>query len=72
MRNPAKICRRTGRSQLRNVPRQATASTANEPPLSTLCSGPKNTSEYARYGNGANPGYGRKSLAVHSHTSPIS
>ncbi len=41
---------------LRNVPRQATASTANEPPRSTLWSGPKKTSEYSRYGNGAKPG----------------
>lgn len=56
VRNPEKIWRLTGRSQLRNVPRQATASTANEPPRSTLCSGPKNTSEYSRYGNGAKPG----------------
>lgn len=56
MRKPEKICRRTGRSQLRNVPRQATASTANDPPRSTLCPGPKNTSEYSRYGNGAKPG----------------
>src|SRR5690606_2408321 len=72
VRNPEKICRRTGRSQLRKVPRQATGSTANEPPRSTLYSGPKNTSEYSRYGNARNPGYGRKSPAVHSHTSPIS
>ncbi len=57
---------------MRNVPRQATASTPNDPPRSTLWASPKKTSEYSRYGNGANPGYGRKSLAVHSHTSPMS
>ena len=34
-RNPEKICRRTGWSQLRNVPRIAAASVPNEPPRST-------------------------------------
>lgn len=48
VRNPAKICRRTGRSQLRNVPRHATGSTANDPPRSTLYAPPKNASEYSR------------------------
>mgnify|MGYP003295388585 CR=1 FL=1 len=31
--------------------------TAKLPPRSTLCSGPKNTSEYSRYGNDTKPGY---------------
>ena len=31
---------------------------AHEPPRSTLYSGPKNTSEYSRYGNARKPGYG--------------
>src|SRR5690606_38776315 len=71
-RKPAKICLRTGKSQLRNVPRTATGSLPKEPPRSTLWSGPKNTSEYSRYGKATRPGYGRKSLLVHSQTSPIS
>ena len=44
----------------------------NEPPRSTLYRGPKNTSEYSRYGNAAKPGYPWKSVSTHSHTSPIS
>lgn len=36
VRKPLKICRRIGWSQLRKVPRQATGSTPNEPPRSTL------------------------------------
>jgi hypothetical protein len=54
------------------VPRHTTGDTPNDPPRSTLYSGPKNTSEYSRYGQATNPGYGRKSELVHSHTSPIS
>ena len=54
------------------MPRQATGLTANDPPRSTLYSGPKNTSEYSRYGHAVNPGYGRKSELVHSQTSPMS
>ena len=37
-------------------PRHADRSAPNDPPRSTLYSGPKNTSEYSRYGHGANPG----------------
>src|SRR5690606_15946015 len=71
-RKPAKICRRMGKSQLRNVVRIATGSVAQEPPRSTLYSSPKNTSEYSRYGNTQNPGWPVKSVAVHSQTSPRS
>ena len=54
------------------MPRHATGDTPNAPPRSTLYSGPKNTSEYSLYGHATNPGYGRKSELVHSHTSPMS
>ena len=56
MRKPAKICRRIGWSQLRNVVRQASGSVAQQPPRSTFWPAPKNTSEYSVYGNGLNPG----------------
>src|SRR5205807_3902085 len=70
-RKPAKICRRCGKSQLRKVLRTAIGRVAHEPPRSTLKPPPKCTSEYSRYGKASKPGYGPKSLAVHSHTSPI-
>ena len=54
------------------MPRQAAALTPNDPPRSTLHSGPKNTSEYSRYGQATKPGYGPKSELVHSQTSPMS
>jgi hypothetical protein len=53
------------------VLRLTTGLTANDPPRSTLYSGPKNTSEYSLYGQASNPGYGEKSELVHSQTSPI-
>src|SRR5207244_5752596 len=54
----------------RNVGRRTLVLVAHDPPRSTLYSGPKNTSEYSRYGNETKPGYPSKSVAVHSHTSP--
>ena len=55
-RKPAKIWRRMGKSQLRNDVRTAAGWVAHEPPRSTLYSGPKNTSEYSRYGKLVKPG----------------
>ena len=55
-RKPAKICRRIGKSQLRNVTRATVGLVAQEAPRSTLYSGPKNTSEYSAYGNAWKPG----------------
>jgi hypothetical protein len=48
IRMPAKICRRCGWSQLRNVGEATRAEVAQEPPRSTRQSPPKNTSEYSR------------------------
>ena len=56
VRKPAKIWRRIGKSQLRNVLRTAAGCVAHEPPRSTLYSGPKKTSEYSRYGKARKPG----------------
>src|SRR5581483_1737589 len=69
-RSPLKIWRRIGKSQLRNVGRRTVGWVAHEPPRSTLYSGPKNTSEYSRYGWATNPGHATKLDAVHSHTCP--
>src|SRR5262245_43887075 len=44
---------------------------AYAPPRSTLCVLPNQGSEYSLYGSALNPGYGAKSLAVHSQTLPI-
>src|SRR5687767_10053798 len=55
-RKPAKICRRMGRSQLRNVRRATASLVAHDAPRSTLYSEPKNTSEYSGYGNAWKPG----------------
>ena len=55
-RRPAKICCRWGRSQLRKLGRTTSGCVAHEPPRSTLCSGPKKTSEYSGYGNASKPG----------------
>ena len=55
-RRPAKICCRWGKSQLRKLGRTTSGCVAHEPPRSTLCSGPKKTSEYSGYGNASKPG----------------
>ena len=55
-RRPEKICRRCGRSQLRNVVRITLSCVAQEPPRSTLYSVPKNTFEYSSYGKASKPG----------------
>src|ERR1700733_3554646 len=47
-RRPEKIWRRCGRSQLRKLGRTTPGCVAQELPRSTLCSAPKNGSEYSR------------------------
>ena len=55
-RTPAKICRRSGRSQLRNVAVATRGCVAQEPPRRTRYRSPKKTSEYSRYGWATKPG----------------
>jgi hypothetical protein len=55
-RIPEKICRRSGRSPLRNVVVATRGCAAQEPPRSTRYSSPKKTSEYSRCGCATKPG----------------
>ena len=55
-RKPAKIWRRSGKSQLRKLDRATTESVAHDPPRRTRYSSPKKTSENSGYGKARNPG----------------
>src|SRR5262249_50998105 len=68
-RKPAHTRPRSRREKVRYVFRNSRGRVAQQPPRRTLCV-PNHGSEYSLYGSAAKPGYGRKSLAVHSQTLP--